>query len=376
MSIVTDPVPNSNPIAVGIDTHAEVHVAAVIDHVGRELGDRGFATTPAGYRELQAWVEAFGTPTVIGIEGTGSYGAGVARHLAGGDAAIVEVDRPDRKARRLEGKSDARDAYAAARAALSGRATGIPKSRDGNVEMIRVLRVARSSAVKARAAAIIQLKAIIQTAPDPLRDELRTITGKALITRCARLRPNREPAPARQRYAKRAPGPGRLDDVTAATKCALSHLARRIQELSDEIDELDHDLAQLVTETAPTLVAETGIGVDCAGQLLTTIGDNPDRIHSSAAFAHLCGVAPIPATSGKQQDRYRLNRGGDRQANRALHTIAINRIRHDPQTRLYRDRLIARGKTKRDAIRIIKRAIARLVYQALRTDLAITTETS
>ena len=167
MSIVTDPVPNSNPIAVGIDTHAEVHVAAVIDHVGRELGDRGFATTPAGYRELQAWVEAFGTPTVIGIEGTGSYGAGVARHLAGGDAAIVEVDRPDRKARRLEGKSDARDAYAAARAALSGRATGIPKSRDGNVEMIRVLRVARSSAVKARAAAIIQLKAIIQTAPDP-----------------------------------------------------------------------------------------------------------------------------------------------------------------------------------------------------------------
>lgn len=375
MSIVTEPSPNHNPVAVGVDTHADIHVAAVIDHVGRELGDRSFATTAAGYRELHSWIESFGAVTIIGIEGTGSYGAGLARHLTIADATIVEVDRPDRKARRLEGKTDARDAYAAARAALSGRATAIPKSRDGNVEMIRVLRVARSSAVKARAAAITQLKAVIRTAPDPLRDQLRTLTGKALITRCARLRPNRGPAPARKRYAKRAPGPGRLDDVTAATKCALSHLAQRVQELSDEIDELDHDLDQLVTETAPTLIAETGIGTESAGQLLTTMGDNPDRIHSSAAFAHLCGVAPIPASSGNTE-RDRLNRGGDRQANRALHTIAINRVKHHPETRLYYDRLIARGKTKRDALRIIKRAIARLAYQALKTDLAITTNTT
>lgn len=375
MSIVTEPSPNDNPVAVGVDTHADIHVAAVIDHIGRELGDRGFTTTAAGYRELHSWIESFGAVTIIGIEGTGSYGAGLARHLTTTDATIVEVDRPDRKARRLEGKTDARDAYAAARAALSGRATATPKSRDGNVEMIRVLRVARSSAVKARAAAITQLKAVIRTAPDPLRDQLRTLDGKALITRCARLRPNRGPAPARKRYAKRAPGPGHLDDVTAATKCALSHLAQRIQQLSDEIDELDHDLDQLVTETAPTLIAETGIGTESAGQLLTTIGDNPDRIHSSAAFAHLCGVAPIPASSGNTE-RNRLNRGGDRKANCALHTIAINRVKHHPETRLYHDRLIARGKTKRDAIRIIKRAVARLAYQALKTDLAITTNTS
>ena len=375
MSIVTEPSINDNPVAVGVDTHAEVHVAAVIDHVGRELGDRSFATTPAGYRELRSWIESFGAVTIIGIEGTGTYGAGLTRHLATGDVVIVEVDRPDRKARRLDGKTDSLDAYAAARAALSGRATATPKSRDGNVEMIRALRVARSSAVKARAAAITQLKAVIRTAPDPLREQLRTLKGKALVTRCARLRCNRGPAPARKRYAKRPPGPGRLDDVTAATKRSLASIAQRIQHLSDEINELDHDLDQLVAETAPTLVAQHGVGTDCAGQLLTTIGDNPDRIHSSAAFAHLCGVAPIPASSGKTQ-RDRLNRGGDRQANRALYTITLSRIQRDPRTRLYHDRLLARGKTERDAIRIIKRAVARDVYQAIKTDLTPTTNTS
>jgi transposase len=250
MSIVTELSEIDNPVVVGVDTHAEVNVAAVIDHVGRELGHASFATTPAGHRELHAWIGAFGSVMVVGIEGTGVYGAGLARHLAAGGVRIVEVDRPDRKSRRFAGKSDPIDAYAAARAALSGRASGTPKTRDGNVEMIRVLRVARSSAVKARAVAITQLEAVIKTAPDKLRSELRDLDGATSVTRCAGLRCNRGPAPTPSPFAKRAPRPGRLDDVTAATKRTLASLARRIHRHSDDISELDDDLDQLVAETA------------------------------------------------------------------------------------------------------------------------------
>jgi len=368
MSIVTQPLKLDNSIAAGVDTHAEINVAAVIDPVGRELGHASFPTTPAGHRDLHAWIESLGAVTVVGIEGTGVYGAGLARHLAAGGVRIVEVDRPDRKSRRFAGKSDPIDAYAAARAALSGRASGTPKSRDGNVEMIRVLRVARSSAIKARAVAITQIKAVIKTAPDALRSDLRDLDGATLITRCAGLRCNRGPAPTPSPFAKRSPRPGRLDDVTAATKRTLASLARRAHHLSDDISELDDDLNQLVAETAPTLVAMFGVGTDVAGQLLATVGDNPERLTSSAAFAHLCGVAPIPASSGKT-NRHRLNRGGDRQANCALYTIAMSRLRYDPDTQLYRDRLLATGKTKKDAMRILKRAIAREVYQAIKSDL-------
>ncbi len=368
MSIVTELSEIDNPVAVGVDTHADVHVAAVIDHVGRELGHRSFPTTPAGHRRLHTWIDTHGVVTIVGIEGTGVYGAGLARHLNAGGVRIVEVDRPDRKSRRFEGKSDPIDAYAAARAALSGRATGTPKSRDGNVEMIRVLRVARSSAVKARAVAITQLKAVIKSAPDELRSELGHLDGATLITRCAGLRCNRGPAPTSSPFAKRKPRPGRLDDVTAATKRTLASLARRVQRLSDDIADLDDDLNQLVAETAPTLVAMFGVGTDVGGQLLVTVGDNPDRITTSAAFAHLCGVAPIPASTGKT-NRHRLNRGGDRNANCALYRIAMSRLRYDPRTRLYRDRLLATGKTKKDAMRVLKRAIAREVYQAIKTDL-------
>lgn len=373
MSIVTELSDVDNPIAAGVDTHAEVNVAAVIDHVGRELGHASFATTPAGHRELHTWIAAHGSVTIVGIEGTGVYGAGLARHLTAGGVHIVEVDRPDRKSRRFAGKSDPIDAYAAARAALSGRASGTPKTRDGNVEMIRVLRVARSSAIKARAVAITQLKAVIKTAPDGLRSELRDLDGATLITRCAGLRCNRQPALTPSPLAKRSPRPGRLDDVTAATKRTLASLARRIHRLNGDIGELDDDLDQLVNETAPTLVAMFGVGTDVAGQLLATVGDNPERIATSAAFAHLCGVAPIPASSGKT-NRHRLNRGGDRHANCALYRIAMSRLRYDSRTQLHRDRLLATGKTKKDAMRILKRAIAREVYQAIKTDL-INTET-
>ncbi len=375
MSIVTQLSVIDKPVAVGVDTHGEVNVTGVIDHVGRELGHQSFPTTPAGYRDLAAWIDSLGTVTVVGIEGTGVYGVGLARYLTAGGVRIVEVDRPDRKSRRFEGKSDPIDAYAAARAALSGRAWATPKTHDGNVEMIRVLRVARSSAVKARAVAITQLKAVITTAPDPLRCELSDLDGAALINRCAGLRALRRQGTPLSPGAKRKPRPGYLHDVTAATKRTLATLARRIHTLNNEIRHLDDDLDGLVEETAPTLVAMFGVGTDVAGQLLATVGDNPDRIATSAAFAHLCGSAPIPATSGQTQNRHRLNRGGDRHANAALYRIVLVRLRYDPRTQNRRQELRSLGKTNKEAMRILKRAIAREVYQAIKTDL-ITTKTT
>jgi transposase len=368
MDIVTDPAAEHNRIVVaGVDTHADTHVVGVIDTVGRELGACSFPTNPDGYAALLVFVVGFGQLLRIGIEGTGVYGAGLCRAVRDAGVQVVEVDRPDRKARRFQGKDDTIDAYAAARAALSGRATGIPKTRDGNVEMIRVLRVARSSAVKARAVALTQLKAVIKTAPEPLRSELRDLDGTALIGRCSTLATSRGVAPTMSRHAKRPPRPGRLTDPTAATIATLVVLARRIRALDAEIRELDDDLEPLVAETAPTLLGLFGVGTDVAGQLLVTAGDNPDRLASSAAFAALCGVAPIPASSGKTT-RHRLNRGGDRAANCALYRITLCRLRHDERTRLYRERRAAEQKTGPEIIRCLKRAIAREIYRAIRED--------
>lgn len=360
------------PIAVGIDTHADINVAAVIDQIGRQFGHASFDTTPVGHRQLEAWARALGVIEVVGIEGTGVYGAGICAHLRGSGVRVVEVDRPDRKARRLQGKSDPIDAYAAARAALSGRATGTPKTRDGNVEMIRVLRIARTSAIRARAIALTQLKAVIKTAPEPLRSELRDLNGATLLTRCRGLQADRGPAPTPSPFAKRPPRLGRLTDPAAATTATLTRLANRIADLDTEVRAINDDLDELTTETAPTLVALFGVGTDVAAQLLTTAGDNPERITTSAAFAMLCGVAPLPANSGKTTNRHRLNRGGDRHANTALYRIAICRLRYDQRTRTYHDQLRARGKTTKEAIRIIKRAIAREIYQAITTDLTTT----
>lgn len=372
-------IPDSTPavsIAVGIDTHADINVAAAIDQVGRQLGHATFDTTPAGHRQLEVWACSLGEVDVVGIEGTGVYGVGICAHLRASGRRVVEVDRPDRKSRRFEGKSDPIDAYAAARAALSGRATGTPKTRNGNVEMIRVLRVARTSAIKARAIALTQLKAVIKTAPEPLRSHLRDLDGATLVNRCRGLRASRGPVPTPSPHAKRPTHPGRLADPTAATKATLARLANRIADLDTERREIDDDLHELTTETAPTLIGLFGVGTDVAGQLLTTVGDNPDRIGTSAAFAMLCGVAPIPATSGKTTNRHRLNRGGDRHANAALYRIAMCRLRYDDRTRAYRDRLRSQGKTNKEAMRILKRAIAREVYQAIKADLATTSTTT
>lgn len=359
-------------VIVGVDTHADTHVAAVIDPLGRHLGHASFDTTVAGFKALVAWAATSGTITVAGVEGTGAYGAGLARFLTAAGVAVVEVDRPDRKTRRDQGKSDPIDAYAAARAVASGRASGIPKSRTGDVESVRVLRVARTGAIRGRAKALTQLKALIMTAPHALRAQLNDLDGTQLVTTCARLRSSRDAAPTPSPFAKRAPSPGRLIDPTAATKRALASIAQRVQQFDTEITELDNDLDALITPLAPNLLNLQGVGLDVAGQLLVTAGDNPHRITTQAAFAHLCGVAPIPASSGKNQNNFRLNRGGDRAANAALYRIVICRLRWDPRTRAYVERRTKEGKSKKHIIRCLKRYIAREVYTAIQTDLTPT----
>lgn len=373
MTIVADRPPTVDAIEVtgGVDTHADSHVAAIIDPLGRHLGHRSFPATSAGYRELAAWMATLGEVILVGIEGTGAYGAGLARTLSALGLAVVEVDRPDRKARRDQGKSDPIDAYAAARAAAAGRATGTPKSRTGDVESVRALRVARGGAVKGRAVALTQLKALIVTAPEGLRTELHGLDGARLIGRCARLRSARRQAPVPSVHAQRAPRPGPLLDPTAATKRALSSIAGRILILDTEIAELDDDLHGLITPLAPTLLALPGVGLDVAGQLLATAGDNPDRLRNEAAFAHLCGSAPIPASSGKTT-RHRLNRGGDRSANAALYRIVLCRLRWDPATRHYVERRTKQGRTKAEILRCLKRYVVREVFTAIRADLCQT----
>jgi transposase len=330
----------------GVDTHLDVHVAAALDDHGGLLGAASFGTTPAGYRELAEWLCSFGDVALVGVEGTGSYGAGLARHLQGAGIKVVEVDRPNRQRRRRAGKSDTHDAVSAARAAFAGDAIGAPKTRDGNVEAIRVLRLARSSAKRDRTRALNQMRSLITTAPDELRSQLRGLTIVKLLRVTAGFRP-----------ADRT-------DVTSANRLALKTLARRIRELDDEIGMLDDRLARLVAETAPDMLERVGVGTDTAGALLVAAGENADRIRNERSFARLCGAAPLDASSGKQQ-RHRLSRSGDRQANSALWRIVITRLSYDPSTRCYLQRRCAEGKTKTEAIRCLKRYVARELYAYL-----------
>jgi transposase len=299
------------PVTVGVDTHLDLHVAAVLDPTGRLVATQGFPASTRGYVALVTWAERFGPVARIGVEGTGSYGAGLTRFVRAYGLEVVEVNRPDRSLRRRHGKSDPIDAQAAARATQASVAATAPKTREGQVEMIRVLRVARRGALKARVAAAEQLYGVLYSAPEELRAPLLGLKTKALVRACAAMRP------------------GPLTTPAAATKAALWTLARRWQQLQAELDRLDTQLQELVSAAAPTLLALPGVGVDTAGQLLVTVGDNPQRLRSEAAFAHLCGVAPIPASSGRTH-RHRLNRGGDRQANHALWRITLVRMHCHP----------------------------------------------
>jgi len=338
---------SAQAVTGGVDTHAEVNVAAVVDAIGRVLGTEEFPTTAGGDQAVLAWMRRHGRLVKVGVEGTGSYGAGLARYLAAQGVEVVEVIRPNRQARRQRGKSDAADAVAAALAALNGEASGRPKTHDGAAESIRMLRVARRGALKARTQAANQLRDLIVTAPGPLRERLAPLPTNERVAIAARFRP------------------GELTDPTEAAKAAMAIVARRHQTLTAEIDQLDARLDALVEHAAPPVfLAKQGVATQVASALLVTVGDNPTRLDSEAGFAALCGASPVDASSGKQR-RHRLNRGGDRQANSALWRIVTIRMSHDPRTRAYVARRTAEGKTTKEIIRCLKRYVAREIYKAL-----------
>ncbi len=334
-------------VILGVDTHLDEHVAVALDGLGRRLGTLSVSTTTAGYRRLLKWATDFGTIEHVGVEGAGSFGAGLVRFLRVEGIEVFEVLRPKRRDQYRGGKSDPIDAEAAARAVLAGTATGQPKGADGEVEMIRTLKAARRSALKARVQATNQLKAMLVTAPEELRKELRGLSTAKLVSRAARFRYKEDPK-----------------SVVAATKLALRSVARRYHSLSEEITELDKQLDRLVAQAAPELVAIDGVSTDTAASLLIAAGDNPERLKSEAAFAHLCGVAPIPASSGKTV-RHRLNRHGNRDANRALYVIALGRMSREKRTQSYVAKRTAEGKSKKEILRCLKRYIAREIYRIL-----------
>jgi transposase len=340
-------VETTHPVTGGVDTHLDVHVASVLDETGGVLGVESFPTTAAGYRQLHEWLCSFGELRRVGVEGTGAYGAGLARFLHAMDVEVIEVDRPNRQARRRQGKSDPLDSIEAARAALSGRARAVAKSADGRVEAIRVLLVASRSSRDVRIKTLNQIRHLSFTAPDDLRERLFGLKPRALAETTASLRIR-----------------DRSDPVLAATKLALRTLGRRVVDLSDQGAAIDAMLAQLVTATAPELLGVFGVGIDTAAILLVAAGDNPERIRSEAAWAHLCGVAPVPASSGKVT-RHRLNRGGNRQANHALWRIVFTRAGSDPRTRDYIERRLKEGLSRPEIFRVLKRYVAREVYRHL-----------
>jgi transposase len=344
-----DTVENPHPehITGGVDTHKKTHVAAARDGLGRLLGTATFPATTTGYRAALAWLRGLGTLVAVGIEGTNSYGKGLTRYLTDHGVTVIEVNRPDRATRRRKGKSDTQDAINAAAMVQSGDATATPKAATGPAAAAAVLRTVRASAVKSRTVTRNQLQSLVTTAPAELRERLDTLGGEELLTACTRLRPGTD-----------------LADPVTATKTALRRLARRIHALTAEIADADAELGPVLAQALPQTLALFGVGPDSAGQLLVTAGDNPARIATEAQFAHLCGVAPIEASSGNTSSR-RLNRGGDRHANAALYRIAIVRMRYCPTTRAYVARRTTEGKSKRHIIRCLKRYIARELYKIL-----------
>ncbi|MDQ3988524.1 MAG: IS110 family transposase [Actinomycetota bacterium] len=335
-------------VVVGVDTHKYAHVAVALDQVGARLGEITISVDRAGYEQLEHWARQHGDQIRFGVEGTGSYGAGLASFLRRRGHQVAEVNRPDRRIRYLHGKNDPIDAETAARAVLAGTATAVPKSADGTIEMIRQVKIAKDTAVKARSQAIITLKTVVVTAPAELPEKLEPLSDTALIEQCRKLRYESMSVPV---------------DATGYT---LRALADRYHTLDQEARLHDRVLATLTQRVAPALSSLFGVGGDCAAELLLVVGDNPERIRSEAALAKLCGACPIPASSGKTS-RHRLNRGGHRQANAALHRILIVRMRFHEPTIAYAKRRTAEGKTKKEILRCLKRLLIREIYQIIVT---------
>ncbi|MDF2824222.1 MAG: transposase family [Mycobacterium sp.] len=333
-------------VVIGVDTHLDtIHIAALTD-TGQLLGDAEFRTNPTGYWAAICWARSFGEVLTVGVEGTSSYGAGLTQALQANNIHVVEVNRPDWSARRRHGKSDPLDAYSAARAVLAGHGLAVPK--DPNTGALKALLTARRGAIKARTAAIVQIKSLMVTSPAELRERYRRYsTTLRLIEALARCRPTTHD-----------------DPTTVSVLIACKALAQRVEFLERQANELSAELDTLTTQLNPALRAAYGVGPDTAAQLLITAGLNAHRLRSEAAFAMLAGVAPIPASSGKTT-RHRLSRGGDRAANNALHRIALVRWSHDPRTRDYAHRQLAAGRSKKDVLRLLRRAIAREIFRHL-----------
>ena len=336
-------------IAVGVDTHKHTHVAVALNMVGTVIAQLAITVDRSGYAELERWARELTTPggqVEFGVEGCGSYGAGLASHLRRRGHRVLEVNRPDRQVRHLRGKNDPIDAEAAARAVLSGAAAAVPKTADGTVEMIRQVKIAKDTAVKARSQAIVTLKTLIVTAPAELREQLQPLGDRDLLAACRRLRYDTMSGPV------------------DAARYSLRALADRYQALDTEIRLHERVLATLTERAAPALTGLFGVAADSAAELLLIVGDNPDRITSEAALAKLCGACPIPASSGRTT-RHRLNRGGHRQANAALHRILVVRMRFHEPTIAYVNRRTQEGKTKKEIMRCLKRLLLREIYQII-----------
>jgi len=332
----------------GVDTHADTHVAAAVDGNGGLLGIESFPASETGYEELLGWLVGFGPVEQVGVEGTGSWGVGLTRFLHDQEVVVVEVDRPNRQKRRKEGKSDPTDALAAARAALSGEATVTPKARNGPVEQIRVLMVARRSAREQRIQTLNQLRHLVFCAPEPIRDRFKDRPKTGLVSETANMRPRKG-----------------SDPITYRTNLVIKSLAQRIKSLDAEMRTIDQTLRSLIEETAPALLEMYGVGVDTAAGLLVTAGDNPERLHAEGSWAHLCGVTPLPANSGRVTTRFRLSRGGDRQANAALYRIVLTRMSSHQETRTYVARRRDEGLNTAEIMRCLKRYVARQTYKHL-----------
>ena len=340
-------------VVVGVDTHADTHTASVLDATtGARLGSKKFRADGSGYTALLGWATNFGPITAMGIEQTGTYGAGLARAARrNGVTTLVEINQPSRQLRAVKGKTDALDAESAARNVLNNTAVAVAKDTDGIIEAIRQIKIARSSAVKARAAAITQLKSLLITIDDDLREKLRHLSDTQLVTTCAAMRPDM----------------ARIHEPCQAAKIALRSIAKRIQTLTQETRELHHHLDALTQQAAPALRAEPQVGPVVAAELVIAYG-SAGRIRNEAAFARLVGAAPIPASSGKTE-RWRLHRGGNRHANKALYMIIIGRMKTDPHTTAFINARTPPGHSTKAAIRSLKRHIARRVYRLITHDL-------
>lgn len=336
-------------LVAGIDTHKDTHHVAIVDQVGRLIADHQFATTVEGYGQIVQFLHRHGNVNAVGVEGTGSYGAGVSRVLNAAGFRVLEVIRPNRQQRRAKGKSDPLDAEQAARTVLSGQGATTPKSASGAVECLRMLLTERRSANKSRTQTINQLHAVLVTAPDLVRNTYRGLTTEQIITKAARSRPTASD----------------MADVTTTARIVLRRLATRAQQLQNEVRTIDAEMTALIAQINPAMLQINGMGPLTAATLLTTAGDNPERLASRAGFAALVGVAPVPASSG-QRVRHRLSRGGNRHANSAIHRIILLRLRHhEARTTAYVTRRQAEGLSDRDIMRCLKRHVANEIFKAI-----------